>query len=94
MLIVTSSCLLQNKDEPPSMIVAGSATWSIKDSNASVHALQEYSWNLTRLVQVTSAFVFGFMSEVVNIYEVFCILPYPASFLVQALVESTMCILT
>lgn len=67
MLIVTSCCLLQNKDEPPSMIVAGSATWSIKDSNASVHALQEYSWNLTRLVQVTSAFVFGFMSEVVNI---------------------------
>ncbi|GFG40632.1 hypothetical protein Cfor_06669 [Coptotermes formosanus] len=41
----------KNKDEPPSMIVAGSATWSIKDSNASVHALQEYSLNLTRLVQ-------------------------------------------
>jgi hypothetical protein len=45
--------MLQNKDEPPSMIVAGSATWSIKDSNASVRALQEYSLNLTRLVQVT-----------------------------------------
>jgi hypothetical protein len=36
------------------MIVAGSATWSIKDSNASILALQEYSLNLTHLVQVTS----------------------------------------
>jgi len=52
---------LQNKDEPPSMIVAGSATWSIKDSNASVHALQEYSLNLTRLVQVTSAGIFLYL---------------------------------
>ena len=52
---------MQNKDEPPSMIVAGSATWSIKDSNASVHALQEYSLNLTRLVQVTSAGIFLYL---------------------------------
>jgi len=43
------------------MIVAGSATWSIKDSNASVHALQEYSLNLTRLVQVTSAGIFSYL---------------------------------
>ena len=45
--------VLQNENEPPSVIVAGSATWSIKQSNASVHALEEYSLNLTRLVQVT-----------------------------------------
>jgi hypothetical protein len=43
------------------MIVAGSATWSIKDSNASVHALLEYSSNLTRLVQVTSAGIFLYL---------------------------------
>ncbi|KDR17548.1 CAS1 domain-containing protein 1, partial [Zootermopsis nevadensis] len=41
----------KDKNEPPSMIVAGSATWSIKDSNASVLALQEYSLNLTHLIQ-------------------------------------------
>jgi hypothetical protein len=60
------------------MIVAGSATWSIKDWNASVHAVQEYSLNLTRLVQVINAlifFVFGFISEVMKVYEVFCVLP-------------------
>ncbi|KAJ9581661.1 hypothetical protein L9F63_023160, partial [Diploptera punctata] len=41
----------KNENEPPSVIVAGSATWYIKESNTSVHALEEYSLNLTRLVQ-------------------------------------------
>ncbi|XP_059469024.1 N-acetylneuraminate 9-O-acetyltransferase [Neocloeon triangulifer] len=36
---------------PPSVIVAGGATWSIKESNGSQVALVEYSKNLTTLVQ-------------------------------------------
>lgn len=36
---------------PPSVIVAGCGLWSIKISNASQSALDEYSVNLTRLLQ-------------------------------------------
>lgn len=41
----------KDSDEPPNVIVAGSATWSIKESNASALALLEYSSNLTHLVR-------------------------------------------
>lgn len=33
----------------PKMIIAGSGTWSIKESNASAEALEQYHMNLTRL---------------------------------------------
>lgn len=36
---------------PPSVIIAGCGLWSIKTSNASLSVLEEYSVNLTRLVQ-------------------------------------------
>ncbi|XP_046397120.1 N-acetylneuraminate 9-O-acetyltransferase [Ischnura elegans] len=41
----------KKENEPPSVIIAGSATWAIKESNASAKALKEYTYNLTRLVQ-------------------------------------------
>nr|CAD7458913.1 unnamed protein product [Timema tahoe] len=47
----------KSEKEPPSVIVAGSATWSIKESNASLHSVKEYSTNLTRLVQAIDGIV-------------------------------------
>ncbi|GJQ87956.1 hypothetical protein Trydic_g12886 [Trypoxylus dichotomus] len=38
-------------EKPPSVIVAGCGLWSIKTSNGSEAIIQEYSLNLTRLVQ-------------------------------------------
>ncbi|XP_067001977.1 N-acetylneuraminate 9-O-acetyltransferase [Anabrus simplex] len=40
----------KKEDEPPSVVVAGCGTWSIKESNASIQALEDYTVNLTRLV--------------------------------------------
>ncbi|XP_047110561.1 N-acetylneuraminate 9-O-acetyltransferase isoform X1 [Schistocerca piceifrons] len=41
----------KNEDDPPNVIVAGNALWSIRASNASVQALEEYKNNLTYLAQ-------------------------------------------
>lgn len=38
-------------DKPPSVIVAGCGLWSIRASNGSEATIEEYSLNLTRLVQ-------------------------------------------
>ncbi|KAF5292887.1 hypothetical protein FQR65_LT11139 [Abscondita terminalis] len=42
---------LQSADLTPSVIVAGCGLWSIKNSNASLSAVQDYNFNLTWLVQ-------------------------------------------
>lgn len=41
----------EKSSKPPAVIVAGSGLQSIKTSNASAIALEQYSYNLTRLVQ-------------------------------------------
>lgn len=41
----------QVMEKPPSVVVAGCGLWSIKTSNGSEAVVQEYSLNLTRLVQ-------------------------------------------
>lgn len=41
----------QSLEEPPSVIIAGCGLWSIMNSNGSMMAVQDYSINLTRLVQ-------------------------------------------
>ncbi|KAF4524562.1 hypothetical protein B566_EDAN017447 [Ephemera danica] len=62
-----------HETRPPSVIVAGAATWSIKESNASHIALTEYTTNLTRLVQAIDAVssrrsrVFWALQEPVNV---------------------------
>lgn len=41
----------QAAKSPPSVVIAGCGLWSIKTSNASLSAIQEYNLNLTLLVQ-------------------------------------------
>jgi len=42
---------------PPSMVVAGSTAWSIKYSNSTTRAVEEYTFNLTRLVSSMNSIV-------------------------------------
>ncbi|KAF5272738.1 hypothetical protein FQA39_LY07765 [Lamprigera yunnana] len=41
----------KNENNIPSVIVVGSGLWSIKNSNASLLSIQDYNFNLTKLVQ-------------------------------------------
>lgn len=54
-LMIDNFLKWKKQEEPPSVIIAGSATWSIKESNASLQTLEDYKVNLTRLVQAIDA---------------------------------------